>query len=199
MKYSVIALAAVVATASAQLPSIPSCATSCFITALSGDGCASLTDFKCHCSKGSQLTATVEPCLIKSCTSQSDLLAAAKAVSDTCASVGEPIAVPSTMPSSSAAAPASSASSSAAPPKSSAPASSAPAASAGSSTTTALTTYTTTSCSSTGAAAATGVAPTGGITGNSTSAIPFTGAASQLTASAATSFVALALVALYAL
>jgi hypothetical protein len=38
----------------------------CFLTALEGDGCSSLTDFACHCQKPS-LVSEVTPCVKKSC------------------------------------------------------------------------------------------------------------------------------------
>ena len=100
---SVIALASV---ASAQLDKIPSCALSCFVGPLSSDGCAALTDFKCHCEKGSTLIASVQPCVQGAC-SAADQATAIAAVQDTCKGVGVPINIPNA-PGASSAAPAAS-------------------------------------------------------------------------------------------
>ncbi|KAH8731106.1 hypothetical protein GQ44DRAFT_736216 [Phaeosphaeriaceae sp. PMI808] len=123
---SVIALASV---ASAQLEAIPACALTCFVGPLQSDGCAALTDFKCHCEKGATLVSSVTPCVKKSC-SAADESAAIAAVSKICMDAGVPLVLPSSpaassaAPVSSAAAPVSSAagaaSSAAAPVKSSA-------------------------------------------------------------------------------
>jgi len=118
MKTSFAVLAfALASVATAQLDAIPSCALSCFVTALSADGCSSLTDFKCHCAK-TELISTVKPCVDSEC-SAADQAAAVKAVSVQCEQVGVPIVLPGAASS----APASSAApSSAAPVSSAAPA-----------------------------------------------------------------------------
>jgi hypothetical protein len=99
---SIIALASV---ASAQLDNIPSCALTCFVGPLGSDGCSSLTDFKCHCQKGTALLATVKPCVEKAC-SAADQATTIQAVEKTCQDAGVPIQIPAA---SSAAAAASSA------------------------------------------------------------------------------------------
>lgn len=38
----------------------------CFVSALNGDGCSSLTDFACHCQKP-QLVRDITPCVKKAC------------------------------------------------------------------------------------------------------------------------------------
>ncbi|KAI9828084.1 MAG: hypothetical protein M1832_003611 [Thelocarpon impressellum] len=184
MKLSIAAIAAVLAVASAQgLPNIPVCSQACFLDALSSDGCTSITDFKCHCSKP-QLVDKITPCVKRGC-SESDAAAVTKTVSDKCAEVGAPLAGLA-----SSAAPSSSAASS-----SSAPAaSSAPATSSGAATTKAVSSYLSSATSVAGAAK-----PTTAPSGNSTSPAPFTGAASQLGASALSGAVALAVAAFYVL
>ena len=66
MKYSIAALGLIATLAVAQLPNIPICSQACFLTALSTDGCTSITDFKCHCSK-TGLTAQIVPCINAAC------------------------------------------------------------------------------------------------------------------------------------
>lgn len=87
---SIIALASV---ASAQLDNIPSCALNCFITPLTTDGCSGLTDFACHCKKGTELLATVQPCVQKACSAE-DQAATISGVESTCAAAGVPIEIP---------------------------------------------------------------------------------------------------------
>ncbi|KAF2013624.1 hypothetical protein BU24DRAFT_241830 [Aaosphaeria arxii CBS 175.79] len=45
---------------------LPKCSLSCFINSLTSDGCANETDFKCHCEKGTMLSAA-DPCLRSRC------------------------------------------------------------------------------------------------------------------------------------
>jgi hypothetical protein len=93
----------------------------CFVGPLTSDGCSTLTDFKCHCEKGSSLLAQVQPCVLGAC-SASDQSATIAAVQSTCEQAGVPISIPdasgaassAAAPASSAAAPASSAAASAA-------------------------------------------------------------------------------------
>ncbi|KAJ4296666.1 hypothetical protein N0V90_006714 [Kalmusia sp. IMI 367209] len=98
--------------ATAQLPDLPQCSLSCFVTALGSDGCAELTDFKCHCQKSDSLLSSVTPCVQSACSAdeQAEVI---KGVEDTCASAGVTISVPS--PSASAAPESSAAESSEAP------------------------------------------------------------------------------------
>jgi len=70
----------------AQLSNLPQCALSCFLGPLQSDGCSSLTDFKCHCSK-SNLIPQVQPCIEKGC-STSEQETVISAVQDLCESVG---------------------------------------------------------------------------------------------------------------
>ncbi|KAJ4361260.1 hypothetical protein N0V95_002029 [Ascochyta clinopodiicola] len=87
---SIVALAAV---ASAQLENIPTCALKCFITPLSTDGCSGLTDFACHCKKGTELLATVQPCVKEACEA-ADQATTISGVESTCAAAGVPIEIP---------------------------------------------------------------------------------------------------------
>lgn len=89
---SIVALASV---ATAQLDNIPQCALSCFIGPLTSDGCQNLTDFACHCKKGDQLLAKVQPCVQSSC-STADQRSAIAAVESTCKAAGVPITIPDT-------------------------------------------------------------------------------------------------------
>lgn len=66
---------------------------SCFIGPLSSDGCAALTDFKCHCQKGAQLLSSVQPCVQGAC-SATDLASTIAAVEKTCKDAGVPIQIP---------------------------------------------------------------------------------------------------------
>ncbi|KAK3204073.1 hypothetical protein GRF29_106g1557850 [Pseudopithomyces chartarum] len=79
--------------ASAQLGDLPQCSLQCFLTALAGDGCSQLTDFKCHCEKSDSLLSSVTPCVQDACTAdeQAEVI---KGVQDTCASAGVTISVP---------------------------------------------------------------------------------------------------------
>ncbi|MCJ1363640.1 hypothetical protein MMC16_002747 [Acarospora aff. strigata] len=192
-KYTAVLLAVAAVVNAQSLPTVPSCSLQCFTTALTSDGCASLTDFSCHCAKP-QLVSQIQPCVAKACSS-ADQATVNQVVQDTCKAAGVPITLPGSGSSSSAAAssaPASSAPTSSAPESSAAPASSSDATPSSSveedssnsstdaptsteaspSTTTAYTT----------AAASSGVAaPTGGVTANATtSVVPFTGDAAQL-------------------
>ncbi|KAF2094923.1 CFEM-domain-containing protein [Rhizodiscina lignyota] len=91
MKYLTIALS-FAAVAYAQLPAVPSCSLNCFVTALTGDGCSGLTDFKCHCSKPG-LSAQIVPCVKKNCPSEADQQSVIQVVSSQCNSAGVPITV----------------------------------------------------------------------------------------------------------
>ncbi|KAI9847080.1 MAG: hypothetical protein M1837_003198 [Sclerophora amabilis] len=162
MKYSVAAVALLVAAINAQLPDVPKCSLTCFTTALTSDGCDSLTDFECHCSKP-QLVSQITPCVEEAC-SPEEQKSVQEMVSSTCKKVGVPLDIPSE-------------------PEASAPASSAPSAPEESayappspSTTAAYTTPPTTASPSSYTPYPSG---SGGLPG--TSALPFTGAASQPT------------------
>ncbi|KAJ5770155.1 uncharacterized protein N7511_002206 [Penicillium nucicola] len=126
MQFSHALIALVAATlANAQLPDVPACSLSCFVTALTTDGCSELTDFACHCQKTS-LVSTITPCVQKACEVK-DQISVSNAVVSQCSSAGHPIVVPpieTTSASSSAAeTSASSSSSSSAPAETSASAS----------------------------------------------------------------------------
>ncbi|OJJ44944.1 hypothetical protein ASPZODRAFT_17856 [Penicilliopsis zonata CBS 506.65] len=77
----------------AQIPNVPQCSLNCFLTALSTDGCSSLTDFACHCQKPS-LVNSIAPCVQKACdvTGQSSV---SSVVVSECSAAGHPISVPS--------------------------------------------------------------------------------------------------------
>ncbi|CAO2650506.1 Nn.00g017980.m01.CDS01 [Neocucurbitaria sp. VM-36] len=106
---TIIALASV---GTAQLDNIPSCALNCFITPLSSDGCSALTDFACHCKKGAELLAQVQPCVQGAC-SAADQATTISAVEATCEQAGAPISIPDASAAPSAASSAASAVSSA--------------------------------------------------------------------------------------
>ncbi|KAF2242670.1 hypothetical protein BU26DRAFT_510496 [Trematosphaeria pertusa] len=65
---------------------IPECALGCYITTLTTDGCASETDFKCHCSTGNILGKAAS-CVAKNCSSSDEKDAKDKIVK-ACESVG---------------------------------------------------------------------------------------------------------------
>ncbi|KAI9756896.1 MAG: hypothetical protein M4579_003650 [Chaenotheca gracillima] len=191
MKYSVPALALFAALVSSQsLPDVPTCSLACFTTALTSDGCSSLTDFKCHCSKP-QLVSQIQPCVNKAC-SPADQQKVTDTVMSTCESVGEPIAIPSAGASSAAgastgaatsaaetsAAETSAAATSAA--ETSAAATSAAETSAAA-TSAAATSAAATTAAATSAAATSGVASPSAAPPASTSVMAFTGAAAQPT------------------
>ncbi|KAF7717552.1 Uncharacterized protein PECH_006591 [Penicillium ucsense] len=93
MKFSATLIALVAAgVAHAQLPNVPACSLNCFVTALTTDGCSSLTDFACHCSKP-QLVSTITPCVQKAC-KVPDQISVSNAVVAQCSSAGHPIVVP---------------------------------------------------------------------------------------------------------
>ncbi|KAF2189790.1 CFEM-domain-containing protein, partial [Zopfia rhizophila CBS 207.26] len=75
-----------------QLGDIPSCALNCFVDALGKDGCSSLTDFACHCTK-TELIPSVTPCVQAAC-SADDQAKVITAVEGTCAEAGVPISIP---------------------------------------------------------------------------------------------------------
>ncbi|KAF2869722.1 hypothetical protein BDV95DRAFT_608562 [Massariosphaeria phaeospora] len=81
------------------LDTIPSCALSCFLTAIQGDGCPSATDFACHCKKADSLVAGVLPCVESGC-SPEDQQAALSATSGICGNYGVQVPVPQPGPSS---------------------------------------------------------------------------------------------------
>ncbi|KAL1971357.1 hypothetical protein VTN77DRAFT_309 [Rasamsonia byssochlamydoides] len=78
--------------ANAQFPNIPTCSINCLVTALSNDGCSSLTDFACHCEKPN-LVSEVTPCVQKAC-SVADQSAVSSVVVSECSAAGHPISVP---------------------------------------------------------------------------------------------------------
>ncbi|KAF7121565.1 hypothetical protein CNMCM5793_009035 [Aspergillus hiratsukae] len=79
--------------ASAQIPDLPSCSLNCFVSALSNDGCSSLTDYACHCQKP-QLVSDVTPCVQSAC-NIADQSSVSSAVVSECSAAGHPISVPS--------------------------------------------------------------------------------------------------------
>ncbi|KAL3479319.1 hypothetical protein BJX99DRAFT_76552 [Aspergillus californicus] len=78
--------------AHAQIPNLPSCSLTCFINAMSHDGCTSLTDFACHCRRP-QLITEVTPCVQQACNKQQQS-AVSNAVVTQCPSAGVPISIP---------------------------------------------------------------------------------------------------------
>ncbi|EKV15805.1 Extracellular membrane protein, CFEM domain [Penicillium digitatum] len=78
--------------ASAQLPNVPACSLSCFLSSLQGDGCSELLDFKCHCQKP-ELISSIAPCVQKAC-DHKDQVAVSSVVVDQCSSAGHPISIP---------------------------------------------------------------------------------------------------------
>jgi hypothetical protein len=91
--FTIATFVALASVATAQLDNIPSCALNCFVGPLTSDGCASLTDFACHCEKGAQLLSQVQPCVEGACNAE-DRAAAISAVESTCAAAGVPIVIP---------------------------------------------------------------------------------------------------------
>ncbi|KAJ4314818.1 hypothetical protein N0V94_006259 [Neodidymelliopsis sp. IMI 364377] len=186
--FAVASLIALASVASAQLDNIPSCALTCFLTPLGSDGCADLTDFACHCKKGAELLAQVQPCVQKAC-SAADQATTISAVETTCKAAGVPIEIPDTTSAASSAASevtsaassvASSAASSASVVISDASSALESAASSLSSVIASAISSATATHSANGTASATGSA-----TGTaSSSAAPFTGAAAQATQAA---------------
>ncbi|KAL1599577.1 hypothetical protein SLS60_007380 [Paraconiothyrium brasiliense] len=174
-------LVALAGVASAQLADLPQCSLQCFLTALGGDGCSELTDFKCHCEKSDSLLSSVTPCVQGACTAdeQAEVI---KGVQNTCASAGVTISVPSpsgtSAPESSAAPESSSAEAS----STEAPSSSAPAATESSS-------YEVPASSSAAASSSVSAVPTPSANGTvpstpSPSSSEFPGAASRIGAAA---------------
>jgi hypothetical protein len=95
MKYSYASLALVLAVAQAQnIADLPPCSISCFTSALLSDGCATLTDFKCHCSKP-ELISQVQPCVQGACSPQ-EVATVISAAQQLCAGVGVPLTLAST-------------------------------------------------------------------------------------------------------
>ncbi|KAJ5356940.1 hypothetical protein N7517_011549 [Penicillium concentricum] len=93
MKFSTTLIAFVAAgLASAQLPDVPACSLSCFLSALQSDGCSELLDFECHCKK-TELVTSITPCVEKACEYE-DRISVSNAVVDQCSSAGEPISIP---------------------------------------------------------------------------------------------------------
>ncbi|KAL4996097.1 hypothetical protein BDV10DRAFT_116926 [Aspergillus recurvatus] len=74
------------------LPDVPTCSLQCFLSAMSSDGCSSLTDFSCHC-RQSALVSEVTPCVQQACSEQ-DQSSVSNVVVTACSSVGVPISVP---------------------------------------------------------------------------------------------------------
>ncbi|KAL3484861.1 hypothetical protein BJX62DRAFT_48021 [Aspergillus germanicus] len=81
-----------VSLAHAQLIDLPQCSIQCILTAMSHDGCSSLTDFACHCRQPSLVTE-VTPCVQRDCNLQ-DQSSVSNAVTAQCSSVGVPISIP---------------------------------------------------------------------------------------------------------
>jgi cell division septation protein DedD len=167
MKFSLaVALAAATSYVSAQdLSSIPSCALSCLVPAVSSVGC-SPTDFKCSCGKSSQLNAAAAPCIQSAC-SASDQTKANTALEDICSKAGVPITLP---PVGGASTPASS-------PAASSPAASSPAASTPAASSPAASSPAASSPAGYGATATSASAPKP--TNATTSVVPYTGGAGQ--------------------
>ncbi|CAG8903415.1 unnamed protein product [Penicillium egyptiacum] len=93
MKFSTTLIALVAAgLASAQLPNVPACSLSCFLSALQSDGCSELLDFACHCQK-TELVSSITPCVEKAC-EYKDQVSVSNAVVDQCSSAGHPISIP---------------------------------------------------------------------------------------------------------
>ncbi|KAJ5200703.1 Extracellular membrane protein CFEM domain [Penicillium cf. griseofulvum] len=93
MKFSTTLIALVAAgLASAQLPDVPACSLSCFVSALGGDGCSELLDFECHCQKP-ELVSSITPCVEKACEYE-DRVSVSNAVTNQCKSAGHPISIP---------------------------------------------------------------------------------------------------------
>ncbi|KAJ5195831.1 hypothetical protein N7449_006310 [Penicillium cf. viridicatum] len=93
MKFSTTLIAfAAAGLASAQLPNVPACSLSCFLSALQSDGCSELLDFKCHCQK-TELVTSITPCVEKAC-EHSDQVSVSNAVVGQCSSAGHPISIP---------------------------------------------------------------------------------------------------------
>ncbi|KAJ5159500.1 uncharacterized protein N7482_006504 [Penicillium canariense] len=93
MKFSTSLIALVAAgLANAQLPDVPTCSLNCFVSALTTDGCSSLTDFACHCQKTS-LVSDITPCVQKAC-AVSDQVSVSNIVVSQCSAAGHPISVP---------------------------------------------------------------------------------------------------------
>ncbi|OQE22696.1 hypothetical protein PENFLA_c012G01425 [Penicillium flavigenum] len=93
MKFSTSLIALVAAgLASAQLPDVPACSLSCFLSALQSDGCSELLDFACHCQK-TELVTSITPCVEKAC-EHKDQVSVSNAVVEQCSSAGHPISIP---------------------------------------------------------------------------------------------------------
>ncbi|KAF2034842.1 CFEM-domain-containing protein [Setomelanomma holmii] len=180
---SIIALASV---ASAQLDNIPQCALTCFIGPLGSDGCSALTDFKCHCQKGTSLINSVTPCVQGAC-SAADQATTIAAVQKTCQDAGVPLSIPNASGAASSAvasasSAAASAASSAAAVVSSAKSAASSAAGAASSAAASLVSSAASKASSAAASATSAAASKA--SSASPSASQFTGAASQATQAA---------------
>ncbi|KKZ67186.1 hypothetical protein EMCG_07131 [[Emmonsia] crescens] len=93
MQFSHALIALVAASlANAQLPNIPTCALSCFIQSLGGDGCSDLTDFACHCA-APELPGKITPCVAKACEPEAQTSVSNIVVSQ-CSAAGVPIVLP---------------------------------------------------------------------------------------------------------
>ncbi|EEQ91817.1 hypothetical protein RJZ56_000819 [Blastomyces dermatitidis] len=93
MQFSHALIALVAASlANAQLPDIPPCALNCFVEALAGDGCSSLTDFECHC-KVPTLPGKITPCVEAACEPDAQSSVSNIVVSQ-CSAAGVPIELP---------------------------------------------------------------------------------------------------------
>ncbi|KAF2444744.1 hypothetical protein P171DRAFT_484835 [Karstenula rhodostoma CBS 690.94] len=88
MRFSIFALAAAVTVVSAQdLSQIPTCALSCFASAVPASGC-SLTDTTCQCTTGKDsIEESLNKCVPGKCEA-ADIAKIAPAVSKLCASAG---------------------------------------------------------------------------------------------------------------
>lgn len=85
----------IVALATAQsIDALPPCSLSCFATHVPETGCG-LTDFACSCSKSSELTPKLTPCVQAACAleDQGKVVAALEKI---CNEAGVPIAIPTT-------------------------------------------------------------------------------------------------------
>ncbi|KAL4902991.1 hypothetical protein BDW74DRAFT_157241, partial [Aspergillus multicolor] len=74
------------------LPNVPTCSLQCFLSAMSSDGCTSLTDFACHCRQPA-LVEQVTPCVEQAC-SEPDQSSVSNVVMTACSSAGVPISIP---------------------------------------------------------------------------------------------------------
>ncbi|KAF2401503.1 hypothetical protein EJ06DRAFT_556059 [Trichodelitschia bisporula] len=83
---SFLTLALLAAIGTAKL-NAPACADNCISRATSSDGCASASDFSCHCRKQG-LIAALQPCIASACPYEGDQQAAHHAIKSACQAAG---------------------------------------------------------------------------------------------------------------